>query len=171
MMVTATVIGGLYMQRATARVAVWQVDHAIAAGTVLDAGDVHLSEVAGDVHAYATTARRVLGRSVSRPLAAGELLPLSALHTSAEDYDDVMVPSTSLHMPDDLVRGELVDVWMSTSDPVVTVRVLESVRVLRTITADVGGGRGVALAVPPKQTAALVAALRRGELDLVRVPR
>lgn len=170
-MVSATIIGGLYMQRATARISVWQVDHAVAEGTVLAAGDVHLTEVAGDVHSYAAADQRVLGRAVSRSLAAGELLPKSAFGNPAQDYDDVMVPSTSLHMPDDLVRGELVDVWMTSTDPAFTVRVLESVRVLRTIAADVGGGRGVALAVPPKRTAALVTALRRGELDLVRVPQ
>ena len=169
LMIIATLIGGISMQRATARVSVWQLDHAVAAGTVLGAGDVHLAEVAGDVEAYADAGDRVLGRAVSRQLDGGELLPTAALHDGSASYDDVMVPAASLHMPDDLAHGELVDVWMSTTDPVMTVRVLEAVRVLRTISADVGGGRGVALAVPPKRTSALVSALRRGELDLVRV--
>ena len=171
LMIIATATGGLYMQHATARIAVWQTDHAVAAGTVLGPGDVHLTDVAGDVRAYAVAGSRVLGRAVSRPLEAGELLPAAALRNPATAYDDVMVPAASLHMPDDLVRGELVDVWLSTDDPSVTVRVLAAVRVLRTISADVGGGRGVALAVPPKRTASLIAAVHLGDLDLVRVSR
>ena len=46
LMVLATVLGGVVMQRASARVAVWQTDHVIAAGTVLGPGDVHVAEVA-----------------------------------------------------------------------------------------------------------------------------
>ena len=84
-------------------------------------------------------------------------------------FKKVMVPVSALHMPDGLRHGELVDVWVSTKDPAITVRVLKRVRVLNTIAADVGGGRGVELAVPPASTAALVTAMHRGELDLVRV--
>lgn len=167
----ATITGGIFMQHATARIAVWQVDHPIAAGTVLERGDVHMAEVAGDVAAYAKVDQQVVGRTVSRPLDAGELLPAATLSSGAASFDEVMVPAEVLHMPDGLVRGERVDVWLTTSEPPRTLRVLASVRVVRTIAADVGGGRGVALAVAPAQSGVLVAALRRGELDLVRVSR
>lgn len=169
LMVIATVVGALFMQRASARVSVWQLDHAVAVGTVLGAGDVHMAEVAGDVSAYALASTTVVGRTVGRALQRGELVPISAFTALEEDLDEVMVPATSLHMPDALVHGELVDVWVSTTEPATTERVLSSVRVVRTIAADVGGGRGVALAVPPNATARLIAAMHRGELDLVRV--
>ena len=48
LMLLGTLIGGTVLQRATARVAVWQVDHSMAAGTVLESGDVHIAEVAGE---------------------------------------------------------------------------------------------------------------------------
>lgn len=169
LMILATLIGGLYMQRATARIPVWQVDHALAAGTVLTSGDVHLAEVAGDLSAYASADEPVLGRMLDRPVRAGELLPNGAFTKSTSPTDDVMVPATVLHMPDALTHGELVDVWVTSDDPAHTERVLRAVRVLRTISADVGGGRGVALAVPPALTQSLIAAMHRGELDLVRV--
>lgn len=170
LMLVATLLGGIVMQRASARISVWQVDHAIAAGTVLGPGDVHVTEVAGELHAYALATTSVVGRTVGRTLHAGEFVPTDAFTSAREDVDEVMVPATSLHMPDALVRGELVDVWVSTAEPATTTSVLRSVRVLRTIAADVGGGRGVALAVPPQTTALLIAAMHRGELDLVRVP-
>jgi hypothetical protein len=169
LMVLATVLGGVVMQRASARVAVWQTDHVIAAGTVLGPGDVHVAEVAGDLDAYALASTTVLGRTIGRGLQSGELVPTAAFTTVKERFDEVMVPATSLHMPDALMRGELVDVWMTTDEPLATSKVLAGVRVLRTIAADVGGGRGVSLAVPPAATAVLVAAMHRGDLDLVRV--
>ena len=171
LMLIATALGAVTLQRASARVSVWQVDHTVAAGTALQASDVHLAEVAGDLDAYASSGATVIGRIVNRTLAAGELLPNAALGGRRAVIDEVMVPATALHMPDALQRGELVDVWLSTTEPAQTIRVLTAVRVVRTITADVGGGRGVALAVPPDRTGALVTAIRRGEVDLVRVAR
>lgn len=171
LMLVATVLGAVTLQRASARISVWQLDHTVAVGTALQASDVHLAEVAGDVDAYATSDSAVIGKVVNRTLATGELLPKAAFGGRRADVDEVMVPATALHMPDALQRGELVDVWLSTTEPDRTIRVLAEVRVVRTIAADVGGGRGVALAVPPDHTAALVAAIRQGEVDLVRVAR
>ena len=68
LMVLATVLGGVVMQRASARVAVWQTDHVIAAGTVLGPGDVHVAEVAGDLDAYALASTTVLGRTIGREI-------------------------------------------------------------------------------------------------------
>ena len=170
LMVLGTVIGGVVMQRATARVSIWQVDHSVAAGTVLAPGDLHIAEVAGDVAAYVDASSSIIGKTLMTPLTAGAFVPRDAFAGSAPPLDSVMVPASSLHMPDALRRGELVDVWVSTEDPAMTVRVLKRVRVVATIAADVGGGRGVELAVPPRETAAIVSAMHRGELDLVRVP-
>lgn len=167
LMLIATLLGGIFLQRASARISVWQIDHDVAVGTVLGPGDVHVAEVAGDVSAYVLASTSVIGNVIGRPLRAGELLPKRVFTDAKSDFDEVMVPATSLHMPDPLAPGELVDVWVSTSDT--TTRVLSSARVLRTIAADVGGGRGVALAVPPRATALLIAAIHRGDLDIVRV--
>lgn len=170
LMVFGTVIGGIVMQRASARVSIWQIDHTVAAGTVLAAGDVHIAEVAGDVAAYVDAGSSIVGRTLAVPLTTGAFVPRDAFVTTAPPLDSVMVPASSLHMPDALRRGELVDVWVSTEDPAMTIRILKRVRVVSTIAADVGGGRGVELAVPPRETAAIVSAMHRGELDLVRVP-
>lgn len=169
LMVAATLLGGFVMQRASARIAVWQTDHAIAAGTVLGPGDVHVAEVAGDVGVYALASTDIHGRTIDRSLQPGEFIPASAFTSGRERLDEVMVPAAALHMPDALMHGELVDVWLTTTEPATTKKVLTAVRVVRTIAADVGGGRGVALAVSPQTTALLVAAMHRGDLDLVRV--
>lgn len=169
LMLLGTVIGGLVMQRATARVAIWQLDHSVATGTVLSPGDVHLTEVAGDVSAYVDARTAVIGKTIAVPLSSGSFVPQDAFTDVSEASDSVMVPASALHMPDGLRRGELVDVWVSTKEPATTSQVLKRVRVIDTIAADVGGGRGVELAVPPAQTSALISAMHRGELDLVRV--
>lgn len=171
LMVLATALGAISMQRASERVSMWQLDRALGPGDEVHADDVHLAEVAGDVGAYASAEEKVVGRVVDRAMQAGELLPLAALAGHREPWDEVMVPADALHMPDGLVRGDVVDVWVSTVDPPQSMLVLARVRVVRTITADVGGGRGVALAVPPQRTGALVMAMRRGDVDVVRVSR
>ena len=169
LMIAGTMIGGLVMQRANARVSVWQLDHAVAAGTVLEPEDVHLAEVAGDVTAYVDAGTVVSGKELAVPLGAGAFIPVDAFADSAPVFDTVMVPTEALHLPEDLRRGELVDVWVSTTEPSTTDCVLKAARVLRTVRSDIGGSRGVELAVPPTLTAQLIAAMHRGALDLVRV--
>jgi len=168
LMILGTAIGGITMQRASARVGVWQLDHALAAGSVLTAEDVHIAEVAGDVSAYVDAGTPVLGKTLANALAQGTFVPKSAFGNPVIN-DEIMVPADALHMPDHLRPGELVDVWVTTEEPVSTTRVLRAVRVVGTVSADIGGARGVQMAVASKDTGVLVAAMHRGVIDLVRV--
>ncbi len=175
LMIAATVLGALFMQRATQRSTVWQLSHDLAAGTVISSADVHLSEVNVDGGAYASAGTAVVGRALRHNVDAGELLPLSALVSDSALLDQVAVPVSRLHAPSDLRRGQRVDVWWtsksSNGNVMSTSRVLRAVRVLAVAGTDVGGGQGMLLAVPPAQVKSLVLALRSGDIDLTRVDR
>lgn len=175
LMVLATVVGALSMQHATRRTAVWQLGHALAAGSRISAGDVHVAEIAIDqgTTAYATIGMAVVGRVVSRDLAAEELLPLAALRGGPVDHERVTVPVEPMHLPPSLRRGQRVDVWLTPRlpDGVLgeTRRVLRRALVDSVDPSDVSGHAGVVLAVPHAEVALLVAALRLGAIDLVGV--
>ncbi len=175
LMIAATIIGALFMQRATQRTTVWRLSHSLTAGTVISSSDVHLSEVSIDGGGYAGAGTAVVGRALKHDIGAGELLPVAALTAHSPKLDEVSVPVAKLHAPPDLRRGQRVDVWWSSktssTNLVSTARVLHAVRVLGVATSDVGGGQGMVLAVPPAQVRALVLALRSGEIDLARVDR
>lgn len=178
LMMVATALGAFTLHRATHRASVWQVSHPLAAGTVLTGADVHLSEVALDdegAGAYVSTGRRVVGLSLVRDLAAGELLPGAALLDARPTASLVTVPVEPLHLPQDLRRGQRVDVWLSIRDAEQRVttseRVLARALVESAPGVDASGRSGVVLAVPRTAVASLVTALRAGEIDLVGVPQ
>ena len=76
----------------------------------------------------------------------------------------------------DLAPGELVDVWSTEGGDLGVVPrpalVLESVLVSQVAVDGVGlgGEYGVVLEIDPRAAAALIAAVRSGGIDLVRVP-
>lgn len=175
LMVLATALAGVVLQRASQRLTAWQVGHGMAAGTRLAASDVHVAEVAVDGVGvvYASTREAIVGRVLMRDLAAGELVPRSALGRRDLDHDRVTVPIEPLHLPPGLRRGQRVDVWRTGHDEhgqiVDTTRLLEQVLVDAVSGADVGGRTGVVLSVPRSAVATLVAGMRTGDLDLVGV--
>ena len=173
LMLAATLAGALFLQHASQRASVWQFSRSLAAGTVLSAADVHLTEVAMEGSVYARAADRVVGRQLARDVTEGELLALASLHAATAHFQEVVVPTAKLHLPPDTRRGQRVAVWWSSrpdgSAPTTTARVLASARVLGTTTADVGAGQGVVLAVAPKDVQRLVLAIRSGDIDLVRL--
>ena len=67
LMIAATVLGALFMQRATQRSTVWQLSHDLAAGTVISSADVHLSEVNVDGGAYASAGTAVVTGCAASP--------------------------------------------------------------------------------------------------------
>lgn len=173
LMVLATGGGALSLQQATRRVAVWQLDHSLSAGTRIRSDDLHVAEVAIGANAgvYATLEAVVVGRELTRDLAAQELLPLAALRQRAPQAERVTLPIEPLHLPPNLRRGERVDVWLT---PVMldgklgaAQRVFARALVDRVGESDVSGRPSVVVAVPHSAVAALVTALRIGSLDLV----
>lgn len=174
-MLVATVLGAITVHRASARTMVWQLDHAVAAGTVLGVDDVHAAAVAidGGVRAYVGTGTSPVGLVAGRDLDAGELLSVAAVRPAADEVRHVTVPVEARHHPVDLRKGQRVDVWWSTradaQEPVRSERVARAVPVADVVVSDVGGGPGVVLQVPEAAAAELIGALRSGDIDLVAV--
>jgi hypothetical protein len=175
LMVTATAIGALTMQQASRRIALWQLDHGLSAGTRLTQADVHAVEVAlgRGVNVYATVSTPVVGRVLARDVSGQELLPLSVLQGASRAPDRVTVPLEAMHLPPNLRRGERVDVWLTPAlangSSGKSQRVLAAARVDAVATTDVSGRPSVVLAVRRSDVAMVIAALRLGAIDLVGV--
>lgn len=174
LMLIATIAGGLLLQHSSRRITVWQLSAPLTAGSVVTSRDVHLAEVAidGAEDLYAPASARVSGRTLSRDVVAGELLPKSAFAPSVAPFDEVSIPVERMHAVSDLARGERVDVWWSDTpdqgQPVHTRRVLQHVRVAAVSDSEMAGAVAVVLAVAADDVAELVTALRSGRIDLVR---
>jgi len=113
----SVLLGARVVSAADATVPVWSVAADLAAGTELSADDlvavdVRLDSAAG---AYLATSTRPEGRTLSRAVRAGELLPRSALEDPAE-LVQVALPVQAGYVPPSLTRGQLVDVY-ALADP------------------------------------------------------
>jgi hypothetical protein len=113
----SVLIGARVVGAADATTPVWAVTGDLAAGTVLGAGDLHAVDVGlGDAaDAYLSTGTRPEGRTLSRALRAGELLPRAALEEPT-DLVQLALPVQSGYVPPALGRGQLVDVY-AVADP------------------------------------------------------
>lgn len=173
LLVVSAVAGGMVMSRATQRVTVWQTTHAMSAGSVVTAADVHIAEVAGDISAYATGAETVVGEVLRRDLGGAELVPENALGGAADSKMDVMLPIERFHAPIGVRVGQRVDVWVTTGDAATSARrtsqVLVDVRIASIAEVDPAGKQGVVLAVKPADVRLLITAMHAGEIDLVGV--
>lgn len=170
-----TLVGALLLGGGDDGVLVWQSTRDLAAGAVPADGDlVAVSVPAGAATAYAA-ADVFPGEALTRPILAGELLPVIEA-APVVDARWVTLPIEPLHAPADLAAGERVDIW-ATNDadlsaaPAPTL-VLEGVLVTG-VTVDsmgIGGEYGVTVEVDPRDTGAVLAAVRSGAIDLVRTP-
>jgi SAF domain len=113
----SVLLGARVVGAADATVPVWAATGDLAAGTELTAGDLRLVDVRlGDAAAsYLSTGTRPEGRTLSRAVRAGELLPRSALDEPAE-LVQLALPVQSGYVPPGLERGQLVDVY-AVADP------------------------------------------------------
>jgi hypothetical protein len=113
----SVLLGARVVSAADATVPVWAVAGDLAAGTELTADDlvrvdVRLDETAG---AYLSASTHPEGRTLSRAVRAGELLPRSALEQVGE-LVQVALPVQAGYVPPGLERGQLVDVY-ALADP------------------------------------------------------
>jgi hypothetical protein len=113
----SVLLGARVVGAADATVPVWAVTGDLAAGTVLDAGDLRAADVRlGDAaDAYLSTSTRPEGRTLSRAVRAGELLPRAALDATTE-LVQLALPVQSGYVPPGLERGQVVDVY-AVADP------------------------------------------------------
>lgn len=108
----SVLLGARVVTTAGATAPVWAASSDLAAGTVLQPGDLTAVEVrlqnASD--AYLATSVPLDGRVLSHAVHRGELLPRSALD-KPQRYVQVALPVQAGFVPPGLTRGQLVDVY------------------------------------------------------------
>lgn len=163
---------------------VYAAAHDLVPGEQLTSADLAVVRVRlddGGSRYLAAAAAAPVGYVVNRVVSAHELLPAAALSPSAALVDSrmVTVPVQAGHLPADLGRGDLVDVYVtpraaSGKDVPAPTLVLSKVAV----DSREGGSRtfggqsalAVVLVVDAADVAAMVHAVESGVIDLVRVP-
>lgn len=189
LVLVSVVVGARVLSSADRSQLVWSTTRDLAAGSSVAAEDlrpvqVRLFDSAGGY--VAAGGAPPTGFVLDRPLAAGELLPGSALVRPGDDVDLrlVTVPVLPGHYPPSLSKGQRVDVWATTDGtaaPAEGAPAPGSRLVLAGLTVeqspDAGGAlggagaeRAVVLVLAPGDVEALVTAMSQGRLDLVRVP-
>jgi hypothetical protein len=179
----SVVLGAKVVAEADDTVPVWAARVDLAPGDTLDSDDVVARQVRmSDLSAY-VGGRLPTGYVLTRPVGAGELLPRAAV-TLPEDAGFrrvVTLPVERHHFPGTLVAGERVDVYVTPhgagGQPAGPPEQVLAKALVDGVDADGGrfasgtGAVGVALAVDPPDVPALVGAIQRGAIDLVRVPQ
>ena len=146
--------------------------HDLAVGTILTARDVVLARVQlpGRGHGvYLDDVARAVGRELSRPMSAGELLPADAL-AHAATQTTMTVPLAAGSAPD-LRKGQRIELWVSATSCSSLV-LLPDVAV-QAVRADTGGsftsgsgGQDVVISVPPPLADRVVRALALDQAQL-----
>ena len=164
---------------------VWAAAHDLSPGATVESSDLTAVRSrlfsAGGLYLSAERRSAPTGYVVTRPIAKGELVPLAALGRDSGDTRLVTVPVKQFHLPPGLAEDERVDVYVTVkprgTEPAAAPRLVMPNAVV--VTVQRGGGRlggtgaesGVVLRVPSASVTDLVAAIQRGDIDLVRVPR
>lgn len=179
LVVASMVAGARFLAADRETIEIWSVRTDLAVGAVLRADDLQAREVRlGESSAVylATDSSSPVGQEVNRQLHAGELLPAGAVGLPAEGRV-VVLPVQPERLPDGVVHGSEVDVYLSTgrgAGESATHRVLEAVTVQSVGGADggltsVAGSVQVSVALSREQAELLVPTLADGEVLLVLV--
>src|SRR3954452_23341902 len=113
----SVLLGARVVSAADATVPVWAASGDLAAGTVLTADDLVAVDVRLDrvARSYLSSTTRPEGRTLSRAVTAGELVPRSAL-AAPRELVQLALPVQAGYVPPSLQRGQLVDVY-AVADP------------------------------------------------------
>ena len=118
-LVTGSVVAGArILAGADDMTQVWSASTDLVAGQTVDADDLEATRVRFgddvDRERYLAVGEELpTALTLTRPLAAGELVPASALGEAAdEDAVAVSIAVAAEHVPPDVVRGSRVDVWV-----------------------------------------------------------
>jgi hypothetical protein len=163
LVLAAVAIGAEVVQGARRTDSMLAVTHDLAAGTILQSGDLKTvgARLPG-ARVYITDPAKAVGKMLTRPLSAGELLPATVLGAVA-GRTTVSVPLASDAAPK-LSRGQRIVVWLSTKTCPSLV-LLSDITVQQVHSTDPGtfasGGTGqdVVLSVPPDLADRVVTAL------------
>lgn len=166
--VVAMFLGASLLSADDDRVLVWRAVTDMAEGATPTQIEPVLVSL-GEVHEAYVRADEQPSGVLQHPLSAGQLLPRAALTTEIERVHEVTVGVESAHAPIAVQPGHLVDVWVTSQEGASTL-VHPDARVVHVVDDAMRGGLHVVLAVPPTQTARIIAAVRSGSVDLVSVP-
>jgi len=163
LVLASVLLGALVLSRARHTEPRVALGHDLAAGARLTADDLVVVRTQlpdSAARAYAADLSAVVGKQLNRPLAAGELVPLSAL-APVEQATTVSVPLEAGSAPD-LRAGELARFWVSTKTCRAAVLIgqatLQQVRdASGSFTSD--GGQDVVLSLSPELASRVVDAL------------
>lgn len=113
----SVVVGARVVGGADDTVAMWSVASDLAEGEQVEAGDlvarrVRFADPADADHYVATAEELPDQRHLVRGVAAGELLPRTALGAAEEEVPHVSVSVPAVQLPPAVTTGSLVDVWM-----------------------------------------------------------
>jgi hypothetical protein len=181
----AVVAGARVFAAAGRSTPVYLARHALVPGERLRAGDLSVGRVRLNGHGGSYVAASIAapdGYVVTRYVGPGELLPLAAVSATtpaAQQSRLVTLPVVAGHLPENLARGDLVDVYVTAKT--VTGGVAPApVRVLAGVAVDsydsgAGGLSGsstgnLSLVVRGDDVASTVRAVETGSIDVVRVP-
>lgn len=185
LVLVSVVVGTRVVSAADRSQLVWAAAHDLAPGATVEAGDLTAVRSrlfgAGRLYLSADGSRPPTGYIVRRPVARGELVPWGALGRDRVDTRLVTVPVKQFHLPLALSSDERVDVYVTIKPRGSETPAPPSLVLPDAVVVEVqrGGGRlggsgadnGVVLRVPVASVADLIAAIQRGDIDLVRVPR
>lgn len=177
LLLVSTVVGA-FLLRGPALTPTWSAAHDLPAGAIVRASDVVAVKVHVPAGSYAPAATPIVGQKLNRPVAAGELIPRAALgKIVVGDMRSIAVPVEDQHSPPSLVAGNYVDVWVTPrgiggtlGDPYLALTAVPVASVNRDAMGGVAAGGTIVLDVKPSQAELLISGLRRGVIDLVRVP-
>ncbi len=175
-------LASIVMGKAGHTTSVWIAARDVPSGVVVTKSDValvsaNLSQSQGQ---YVLESQPVLGLRTTHDLAKGEFIPGSALRSvKPTSLRLVTVPVEQFHAPAGLARGDLVDVYInSTNDSGLsgTASLVATRVAVHSVEDDGGtfgassGSVGVVLELTRESVCRVVSGTRSGSVDLVRVP-
>lgn len=181
LLLVCTLIGARVVTMSSDEVEVWQVQRDLAAGAVLAAADLAPVGVDPQLAETYVPITQTPQQPLARDIRAGELLSAASVAGEvARDVRWVTLPIEPLHAPADLAPGDRVDVWATPDQSrtldatgVTTPELVLAGALVAGIDIDArgfAGDYGVVIEVTPDQAPDLLAAVRGGLIDLVRVP-
>ena len=176
LVLAATLIGALLL-RTPSTTPMWAAAHDLPVGAIIRTSDLVVVKV-NVPSSYVPTSTAIVGKHLTRHVGAGELVPKSALGTAVVgDMRSIAVPIEDQHSPPSLVAGNYVDVWVTPRAiggtlgiPYLSLAAVPVASVTRDSMGGAAAGGTVVLDVKPSQALDLISGLRRGVIDLVRVP-
>jgi len=177
LVLVSVLVGARVVASANSSVRVWALNSDLAAGAELTSDDLRSVRVRlhDNAERYLATGRSPVGKTLTRDVGAGELLPRDALGP-APCGSLVSIPVSAQHLPDPVRKGHRIDVFATPKGTQAgrTERVLHAVTV-QSASRPKGGlvSTGVQWAitvrVPTDVASAVVAAIRTADIDVAIV--